>query len=574
MKKFLKSIFITLCLSLVIISASAFLHINKSNTCYAVNDDNMHTVNFYSGNNLLYSVEVPDGFSLQQLQDSNILYNGDFSINTNGSDIYYGEGNGWVYTYNSWRIYNTGNIVNTINGENTIILNTTFENYVDGIELQKYLGKTITFSSELNYISSFNNGYILLQILGSSLSGSFYSNAYIRTINDIYSCSLTIPSDAQYIRFLYQNFTNETVTFSPSYAKVEYGTSASQFFSIYYINKMYNRFNSSNIDNVNWSLTSDTSTYDFSTPITQDINLYGYDGYYHNVKFFSDNNQLYNLKILDGQSLQDLENNNILTNDLFDNWTGNLESTSSYHIENDWYYRGIQNITGHNAYITTNSTSGLIFSRLSANYSSSIFNSDITLSVNVDDKINFFTISIPSSISSTGNFYEEKLNDINRSRLRIYYNASSNIFEFGIDLWDQQLHKLSCPQFLIGDYSDYFNVSYIDNLYREENNLNSNSNVLWSTSKSSGQFDFSQPIIEDTNIYGYEELEFNQNAEQLEAEASFQPSYYLLEKAINNIEYIHYKGQFKFNVQIDTSKLLTVSFLATVILAILSNVPV
>lgn len=263
MKHKLKIIFsILLCCLLAFVGVFSYVSIKNANAV-TTSSDTSHVVNFYGEDNktVIYSVNVENGQTLNDLQNSYINSNTSFDNSLNGyristdissSDysIAYNSFSGFNITYsdNSWFNVSFDNFINTqstlyevINCSDTsLIRQLYFSYYVDGI--QYYPSREV--------ISLSNNVYIVCQYdipVGSEIRGGFQFSA---TGNSL----------------------------SVNYFALSYNLDdLLNYFSFNYIFQLYTNSGGVIGDNFEWSESpTSSSKFTFDTPITSDINLYGY----------------------------------------------------------------------------------------------------------------------------------------------------------------------------------------------------------------------------------------------------------------------------------------------------------
>lgn len=256
MKKVLKIILsILLVVMLVFACVFSYTAIKQAN---AVETDTTHVVNFYGADNetVIYSVEVENGQTFNDLINSNFLLNSDF-LNSN-------------VNFEPWYNYNDNASVSLSNSGVTIsyIGSGLTGFFIQDLDTSFYRNSYITFSASINnqifsftyYVpeNSVNVGSSSYStILGIGMRVYIYSNSRMGITFDIFS---TLSGSAVI-----------------NWVKVEKGVFATSYLSQSYLNKLY--INSGGLigDNFEWSESpTSSSKFTFDTPITSDINLYGY----------------------------------------------------------------------------------------------------------------------------------------------------------------------------------------------------------------------------------------------------------------------------------------------------------
>lgn len=199
------------------------------------------------------------------------------------------------------------------------------------------------------------------------------------------------------------------------------------------------------------------------------------------VDFFGED-RLTNIYSVDnvsyGSSIKDLSSFNLLLN-IMPTESFKLNTANDYKYfkgvapgnGSSLYFRGISEATFiDNANFYWKSQSGLMFYRIYDENSNivDLSNKTVIYSVYIDDYLNIFKINL-GSYSSTGNVWTSQVSTssgvIQNSRARIYYNASSRVWEFGLDLWDNIQHKISFLNLNYDEYHTWFSLDYLKYLY-------------------------------------------------------------------------------------------------------------
>lgn len=248
---------ILLCCMLAFVGVFSYVSIKNANAV-TTSSDTSHVVNFYGADNetVIYSVEVENGQTFNDLINSNFLLNSDFlNSNVNFEPWYNSNDNASV------SLSNSGVTISYIGSGLTGY-------FIQDLDTSFYRNSYITFSASINnqifsftyYVpeNSVNVGSSSYStILGIGMRVYIYSNSRMGITFDIRP---TLSGSAVI-----------------NWVKVEKGVFATSYLSQSYLNKLY--INSGGLigDNFEWSESpTSSSRFNFDTPITSDINLYGY----------------------------------------------------------------------------------------------------------------------------------------------------------------------------------------------------------------------------------------------------------------------------------------------------------
>lgn len=276
---------ILLCCMLAFVGVFSYVSIKNANAV-TTSSDTSHVVNFYGADNktVIYSVNVENGKTLNDLQNSNLIFNSYFSsivyknyINS-ASDIFnnFDIGGGWFLQSNSYNsVFSSVNSVLPSYGSFGVRVkrNDFGFTYIQYYLTKPVIGQTYYFISSVNnvvysYSYSFDSlpdTYSVIYLKSSSSDFPFFIRfEFLGNLNSDNYFSINIGVGFSYL-----------ADFSVDY--VYFGLDNVSYFNSNYVNQLY--INSGGVvgDNFEWSESpTSSSRFNFDTPITSDINLYGY----------------------------------------------------------------------------------------------------------------------------------------------------------------------------------------------------------------------------------------------------------------------------------------------------------
>lgn len=291
MRKFLKSfLYVLLFGFLVFTGVFSYSEISKTHAVYS---DTSYTVNFYGSDNetVIYSVDVPAGKSLQDLQDNNLLKNSDFSqysnitTNINSSRRIFA---------NNWYVYSDAGTGSTIsNSQNGFTFDYVYFSVIYQVNFTSFSsGKTLylyskfndgVYNASLTFPDTLNTYFYFTTLSGSANRVSFA----VYTLSSNLTCNLDFRMNTdvycEYINVGYENL---------------------PYFNSDYVEKLYINSGGTVGDNFEWSESKTSSSrFDFSQPITRNTNLYGFNFkgqvFNYNGEIASDYSHLGNYAIKD-----------------------------------------------------------------------------------------------------------------------------------------------------------------------------------------------------------------------------------------------------------------------------------
>lgn len=277
MKKFLKSLLCFCCFALVFLTSAFACSAIEKASAVDVQAETTHTVNFYGSDNetIIYSLNVPYGVSLQQIQDSNLIENSFFAdvqsatyVNSNTFNEF-NVGGGWLLQANT---SNASEIILNSNPSITLTRN--------GSMGYTYLKRAVNLTENTIYYIQFKSNNKVFDFT--------YSLASIPTT---YSAFVIVPFDSQYGFWLRFEFTGSINYINIGFAgnqlvdtqsfNIEY-LSVSElnfdYFNSDYVNQLFVNSGGEIGSNFEWSESSTSSSrFNFDVPITSDIDLYGFN---------------------------------------------------------------------------------------------------------------------------------------------------------------------------------------------------------------------------------------------------------------------------------------------------------
>ena len=144
MKKFLYSLICFFAFGLILLTGIfSYSEISKANAVDST--DVTHTVNFYGADNqtVIYSVEVPDGSSLNDLYNANIVKDSTFS--TSISSTIFNNPDKWCCTA-PYTLDSNGLTITSATSSNTFLIYSVNDSL--------YRGKTLVFGFSINNIEN------------------------------------------------------------------------------------------------------------------------------------------------------------------------------------------------------------------------------------------------------------------------------------------------------------------------------------------------------------------------------------------------------------------------------------
>lgn len=258
MKKFLKSLLCFCCFALVFLtSAFACSAIEKANAV-DVQAETTHTVNFYGADNetIIYSVEVPDGKSLNDFQNDSIVQNSAFSGSIDGWRVSTSVGSTYTLTFND------------VSGFNLI--------YSDNSWFNIYTTFTAEQSSFYCRVDS-SNPSLIRQVFASYVEDGvtkYPQQELISYNNHIYFKKINVPIGSLISLGFQVSSTANNIDINYFYASYN----LHDYFNSDYLKQLFVNSGGEIGSNFEWSESSTSSSrFNFDVPITSDINLYGFN---------------------------------------------------------------------------------------------------------------------------------------------------------------------------------------------------------------------------------------------------------------------------------------------------------
>lgn len=281
MKHKLKIIFsILLCCLLAFVGMFSYVSIKNANAVTS-STDTVHTVNFYGADNktVIYSVNVENGQTLNDLQNSNIV-NNSFFYNNTGKTAWTINSNGVTNIVDNWSVgWGYGGVLANNPGITIFLYSSSpFINLLQYLPSSSFSSGTyyLTWYGNSNLVNYFGQSWLLYYLDGSVNYITFSSHSF--TDNSVtFSFNLTedILNSASSFQFGIQFVANTGMSCDVYYCN--FNNNNYDYFNSNYVNQLY--INSGGVvgDNFEWSESpTSSSRFNFDTPITSDINLYGY----------------------------------------------------------------------------------------------------------------------------------------------------------------------------------------------------------------------------------------------------------------------------------------------------------
>lgn len=290
----------------------------------------------------------------------------------------------------------------------------------------------------------------------------------------------------------------------------------------------------------------------------------------HTVNFYGSDNEtvIYSVNVPEGQSLQDLQENNLLNNSYFETLPI-TNNTSSSNYFNNWYFTYVSSSLISNGVQMTNNNSWqglsyrLPFNELTSNYFFS-FSARLISGVSnfgiytrfYDENGNVLNTGVGSNVSLGSEFQSFSLDiDVpeNYSLLLINLWFNTNVQSTVQIEWTNLVEK--------PDFNSFFNIGYLNRLTGGSKN--------WSTSlEYYKKFDFNQPINSDLNLYFDVERNFSEKEIALDV---ISKSNVISNTSLNSVKNLHVQGDLKREVNITnltSSNFLTASLSSSAITSI------